>query len=68
VQVFLSGGFLAALQETIKAGPFKDEQKNFIVVNGPASVYSFFANWGRCYDPNFLRFSPISGEKIGVFS
>jgi hypothetical protein len=24
--------------------------------------------WGRCYDHNFLRFSPIFGEKIGVFS
>jgi hypothetical protein len=23
--------------------------------------------WGRCYDHNFLRFSPIFGEKIGVF-
>jgi hypothetical protein len=22
---------------------------------------------GRCYDSNFLRFSPIFGEKIGVF-
>jgi hypothetical protein len=22
---------------------------------------------GRCYDHNFLRFSPIFGEKIGVF-
>jgi hypothetical protein len=22
---------------------------------------------GRCYDHNFLRFSTISGEKIGVF-
>jgi hypothetical protein len=22
---------------------------------------------GRCYDSNFKRFSPISGEKIGVF-
>jgi hypothetical protein len=21
--------------------------------------------WGRCYDHNFLRFSPIFGEKIG---
>jgi hypothetical protein len=24
--------------------------------------------WGRCYDQNFLRFSPIFCEKIGVFS
>jgi hypothetical protein len=24
--------------------------------------------WGRCYDHNFLRFLPIFGEKIGVFS
>jgi hypothetical protein len=24
-------------------------------------------NWGRCYDHNVLRFSPIFGEKIGVF-
>jgi hypothetical protein len=23
---------------------------------------------GRCYDRNFLRFLPIFGEKIGVFS
>jgi hypothetical protein len=23
--------------------------------------------WGGCYDHNFLRFFPISGEKIGVF-
>jgi hypothetical protein len=23
--------------------------------------------WGRYYDHNFLRFSPIFGEKIGVF-
>jgi hypothetical protein len=23
--------------------------------------------WGRCYDHNFLRFSPIFGKKIGVF-
>jgi hypothetical protein len=23
--------------------------------------------WGRCYDQNFLRFSTIFGEKIGVF-
>jgi hypothetical protein len=23
--------------------------------------------WGRCYDHNFLRFSPIFGEKIGAF-
>jgi hypothetical protein len=23
--------------------------------------------WGRCYDHNFLRFSTIFGEKIGVF-
>jgi hypothetical protein len=26
-----------------------------------------FPNWGRCYDHNFLRFSTIFGEKIGVF-
>jgi hypothetical protein len=25
------------------------------------------ATRGRCYDHNFLRFSPIFGEKIGVF-
>jgi hypothetical protein len=25
------------------------------------------AIWGRCYDHNFLRFSTIYGEKIGVF-
>jgi hypothetical protein len=24
-------------------------------------------SWGRCYDHNFLRFSPILGEQIGVF-
>jgi hypothetical protein len=24
--------------------------------------------WGRCYDHNFLRFSPFFGEKIGFFS
>jgi hypothetical protein len=23
--------------------------------------------WNRCYDHNFLRFSTIFGEKIGVF-
>jgi hypothetical protein len=23
--------------------------------------------WDRCYDHNFLRFSTIFGEKIGVF-
>jgi hypothetical protein len=34
----------------------------------------FFVNFGkigtrgRCYDHNFLRFLPIFGEKIGVFS
>jgi hypothetical protein len=26
-----------------------------------------FTSRGRCYDHNFLRFSPIFGEKIGVF-
>jgi hypothetical protein len=25
-------------------------------------------NRGRCYDHNFLRFFPIFGEKIGIFS
>jgi hypothetical protein len=24
--------------------------------------------WGRCYDHNFLRFSPIFGEKMAFFS
>jgi hypothetical protein len=24
-------------------------------------------SWGRCYDHNFLQFSTIFGEKIGVF-
>jgi hypothetical protein len=24
--------------------------------------------WGRCYDHNFLRFSPIFGEKLAPFS
>jgi hypothetical protein len=25
------------------------------------------SSWGRCYDHNFLRFSPIYGDKIGEF-
>jgi hypothetical protein len=27
----------------------------------------FSTSWGQCYDHNFLRFSTIFGEKIGVF-
>jgi hypothetical protein len=35
--------------------------------------YNFFllkrlSKWGRCYDHNFLRFSPIFGEKRSCFS
>jgi hypothetical protein len=36
---------------------------------GGDTTFTSSANniWGRCYDHNFLRFSPIFGEKIGVF-
>jgi hypothetical protein len=36
---------------------------------GWAEFWAFFPKliWGRYYDHNFLRFSPIFGEKIGVF-
>jgi hypothetical protein len=32
-----------------------------------AGVRFIESTWGRCYDHNFLRFSPIFGEKNGVF-
>jgi hypothetical protein len=34
---------------------------------GETVVIATEQNWGRCYDHNFLRFSTILGEKIGVF-
>jgi hypothetical protein len=41
------------------------------VIGGATSFKYFFGQSvitrGRCYDHNFLRFSPIFGEKIGVF-
>jgi hypothetical protein len=31
------------------------------------SVLPTGPTWGRCYDHNFRRFSPIFGKNIGVF-
>jgi hypothetical protein len=39
---------------------------NLRIRNGHGS-HGNIGIWGRCYDRNFLRFSPIFGEKIGVF-
>jgi hypothetical protein len=36
-----------------------------VVVN--LGIICRIGSWGRCYDHNFRRFSPIFGEKIGVF-
>jgi hypothetical protein len=43
-------------------GPFTQHRfASLRIVLGPVTI------WGRCYDYNFLRFSPIFFEKIGVF-
>jgi hypothetical protein len=58
-------------------GPDKKPHSILTYANGPGAPQHFtieneeasFAHsvWDRCYDHNFLRFSPIFGEKIGVF-
>jgi hypothetical protein len=54
-----------ALKKACKIARWSDKKKSPKNVPEPMDVVK---NRGRCYGHNFLRFSPIFGEKIGVFS
>jgi hypothetical protein len=53
--------------DTADQAILKVQKGQFSAVRCMSSKIAKQKNGGRCYDHNFLRFSPISGEKIGIF-